>query len=427
MEKYYNPYFTIISKAIEDGNLYGLLEMPPMPYVRYVAINLSNFGAGFWKFVEAEERIRDLVGDILDKVNNLIQRHFPLTKLTVEVEKGHLEYHQPLTFLEWQDFTHLPKWKVPENDEEDISQINEIYYSLLDTLRTTQPFREVDFRKMLPPFGSNALMAGDYHYLTFDKKYFRFAGECSYILVADLVNQNFTLAANYENVNGNIRKKSYSLMTGDKVIEFDTKNLKVTLDGRKMELPLEVGTTFIRRQSSALEIFDKRGFKMQCSMNGDTCTVSVSGWYFGKLGGLLGTYDNEPNNDFKTPDGQIVDVATFAHSWRVGSKSGQCRMRNFAREFPHYEDADGICHEHLTSLNSQLRVCFNEVATAPFVEMCKYDTTMNLNSVFRREAACTALSAYVTQCQHNGVDLWLPPTCGKYAPHCLIGILPFAI
>ena len=47
-------------------------------------------------------------------------------------------------------------------------------------------------------------------------------------------------------------------------------------------------------------------------------SVTISGWYFGKTGGLLGIYDNEPSNDWMTPQRDVVDdIKTFATSWQV--------------------------------------------------------------------------------------------------------------
>ena len=47
-------------------------------------------------------------------------------------------------------------------------------------------------------------------------------------------------------------------------------------------------------------------------------SVTISGWYFGKTGGLLGIYDNEPSNDWMTPERDVVDdIKTFATSWQV--------------------------------------------------------------------------------------------------------------
>ncbi|CAG7820252.1 unnamed protein product [Allacma fusca] len=412
LEVYYKPYVEVLNSFIEQKNLLAILETPPFPYLRHVALKVKIVCDRVWSFIEAEQKIKELVTKAIQALDQLVRRNIPSSTLVWEVDKGQIEYHQPLVIIEWEDFNSLPAWKDSEQNAKEISQMNDFYYEIMDTFRNVKPAMDLDIRTILPPFGAHAVMAGDYHYFTFDKKYFRFSGECSYVLVADLLHKNFSLLVNYENRDGDIRKKSYSLVSGDRSIEIDTSNMKVSLDGRKSELPLEVGPTFIRRMPNGLEIFDTRGFQMTCSQTPAVCTITVSGWYFGKVGGLLGTYDNEEMNDLKTPDGQVVaDVSNFAHSWRVGKNSGECRMKNLARDSPVAADVDGICSEHFDDMNSLLRPCFGKVDTAVFKDMCLYDTSRNLNKASRQESACTAISAYVAECQKNGVDVWLPPTC----------------
>jgi hypothetical protein len=268
----------------------------------------------------------------------------------------------------------------------------------------------MNIRNLLPPFGSYGLMAGDYHYITFDKRYFRFAGECSYLLVADLSQSNdaFSLIVNYENSHGIVRKKSYSVTVNDSVVDIDVSVFKVTVNGRKVELPLNIGSLFIRRHQSGLELYDQRGFTMTCSLSSSVCTVGVSGWHFGKLAGLLGTYDNEPINDLQSPDRQLVsDVSAFAYLWRVGRNSGSCRMKNFVKNETELVDINNICHNMLLNRSSPLRPCFNTVETDTFMEMCIYDVSRNVNSAHRDQAACPAMNAYVTECQKNNIDVWV--------------------
>lgn len=52
--------------------------------------------------------------------------------------------------------------------------------------------------------------------------------------------------------------------------------------------------------------------------------------YYGKTGGLLGTYDNEPGTDFTTSTNERTsNINTFTNSWAVGRR---CRTSNMARE-----------------------------------------------------------------------------------------------
>lgn len=46
-----------------------------------------------------------------------------------------------------------------------------------------------------------------------------------------------------------------------------------------------------------------------------------AGWYYGKTAGLLGTYDNEPSNDFTTIDRSVAErPEQLADGWTVGTK-----------------------------------------------------------------------------------------------------------
>lgn len=370
----------------------------------------------FWEVLEIEQRLKSIVRAGLSSLDRVLHRYLPTAYWSYDLDQGFVQYNQSLSAIQWVDFTTQPRWRTAAEEVHDVSQLTNFYYQALDTIESLKPVFNLNIRTILPPFGSYALMAGDYHYFTYDKKYFRFAGECSYLLVGDLSTaaDAFSLLVNYENRNGVIRKGSYSITANSSLVDIDVTDFKVSINGRKIELPLQLGTLFIRRHQTGLEVYDSRGFTMTCSLSYSVCTVGVSGWHFGKVAGILGTYDNEPSNDFQSPDGsQIRDVSAFAYSWRVGGNSGSCRMKNYAKDETELVDSDGICGDLLQKRSSPLRPCFNTVDTQVFLEMCVYDVSKNVNSAHRAEAACFAMNAYVTECQKNKVDVWMPPNCGK--------------
>lgn len=413
--EYFRPIIDSIQKGLEDQYFKDLLETPPIPYIRFVAKQMNAGFIKFWEVIEVEQRVKSVVKASLKHIDGMIQRYVPASSLVYSLEEGSIDFDQSLSTLQWDDLTQLPRWKTSEEGAEDVNQLTNFYYQVLDKIESLKPILDMNIRSILPPFGSYALMAGDYHYFTFDKKYFRFAGECSYLLVADLshTKDTFSLIVNYDNRDGTTRKKSYTISSDGKLIDVDIANFKVTVNGRKVELPLKVGSTYIRRHQTGLELYDVRGFQMSCSLSPSVCTLWASGWHFGKLAGLLGTYDNEQINDLRNPEGQIIpDVSTFAYSWRVGKNSGNCRMKNYARDDAESVDVDSICHNLLNNRSSPLRPCFNTVDTEIYFEMCKYDVFRNVNSANRAEAACHSMSAYVAECQKNNVDVWIPPTCG---------------
>ena len=53
-------------------------------------------------------------------------------------------------------------------------------------------------------------------------------------------------------------------------------------------------------------------------MTHDVCKVHVPGWQFGRTGGLLGTFNNEPSDDMSAPNGQrMPSLSTFTASWAL--------------------------------------------------------------------------------------------------------------
>ena len=91
-------------------------------------------------------------------------------------------------------------------------------------------------------------------------------------------------------------RSSISDISDNKVIKIEDKIdpnekdvIKVTVDRRSEELPLTFNNTFIKREGTYITIEHKEGLRVSCNVAHRICSVTVSGWYFGKTGGLLGT------------------------------------------------------------------------------------------------------------------------------------------
>jgi len=52
----------------------------------------------------------------------------------------------------------------------------------------------------LPPFSAYGMVIGKHNYITFDKKFYNFkaAGECSYLLAHDFLNNKFSAFVTYK-------------------------------------------------------------------------------------------------------------------------------------------------------------------------------------------------------------------------------------
>ena len=91
-------------------------------------------------------------------------------------------------------------------------------------------------------------------------------------------------------------------------------------------------------------------------------SVALSGWYHGRTAGLLGTYDNEPFNDFTSSNRQLTeDVEAFTNSWEVSRR--YCRSRNLADSAqldPGTEEVQA-CQKFLAQSSSYFAPCFGQV------------------------------------------------------------------
>ena len=334
--------------------------------------------------------------------------------IVVDWESGRLEYSQRLPFT-WEDFGQLPRLRelpllrqmatAKRNliREMDYSQL---YFSAMNVLAIYRPLK---IQSVLPPFGSRAFVAGTQHYMTFDRRFYEFAGECSYLLASDFFRNDFSAVVNYEGAGGKVVRKSLTILSDGRQVEIDS-SFRVTVNGRKIEMPLIYETTSIQRDGQRLIVTNsKSGFRVDCNLYRDICSVHVSGWSFGKTGGLFGVYNNEPADDFLTPFRQQRsddEVDSFASSWKVGTS--RCRVRNFAVTRP---APSRLCDQLFSDDKSVLRPCFQMVDPAPFARMCLNDLAVLENSPKKDLGVCTAASAYVNECRFAGLDLFVPPQC----------------
>lgn len=107
-------------------------------------------------------------------------------------------------------------------------------------------------------FSGHAMIAGNQHYITFDKMSYDFAGKCSYLLARDFVDGNFSVIVNYGDDH---LRKSLTVLTEGKKVDIGN-DYKVTVDDMKAESPLKIGQTVIIRQGANIRIEnDKQGEK----------------------------------------------------------------------------------------------------------------------------------------------------------------------
>ncbi|XP_071443259.1 uncharacterized protein [Hetaerina americana] len=310
----------------------------------------------------------------------------------------------------------------------------------------------------LPPFPASALVAGDSHLVTFDGRDYSFSAmNCSYLLAGDLESGTFSLLANYDSkghrrsVSVLVPAETHGKGRGGKVEESRidvAADGRVSVNGRRVELPIEIGSATVGKEGErvvleigrpargalsgvapALDALHSSSASMvlDCNPFHNVCTVRISGWFFSRTAGLLGTYNNEPSDDFETPDGRMVfakgQEKEFAESWRVGNCSGEGGSVGGARAqmsttqpspspLPAATEPCDALFDRETDILSPLQPCFSRVDPAPYGRLCEVDVAAASNSPSGWEtAACASAAAYVAQCRNAGMDLWVPQSC----------------
>jgi len=284
------------------------------------------------------------------------------------------------------------------------------YTSLTDRLNA---LKSQLWTEWAPPFRAQAMLIGGQHFVTFDRKFYDFAGpECSYLLARDLKDGNFTVSAKYKGVDESGRvRKSLVVSLNQNHIEIDTELQQVKLDGSIMELPLFLGPASVMRKGENIIVDDKRGIIVDCQLQHDICTVAVSGWYFGKTAGLMGTYDYEPSNDMRLPRGDLArNAMDLAASWQL---EDSCRKQNLARDQEMMKGTQGydICYKHFVSETSPLRAGFAVSDPQEFFKMCLRHMTATIRFQAPEKSVCTVAAAYINLLKHNKLRVNMPSGC----------------
>ena len=171
-----------------------------------------------------------------------------------------------------------------------------------------------------------------------------------------------------------------------------------------LQLPIELdnGTAFVYQEESIVIVERKdKQFKLQCNLKYDFCTIELSGWYYGKTAGLLGTMNNEQVDDLTTSDKNIeMDVGKFAHSWALNPET--C-TNDENRAIIRDDGPANFCQDLFVNRSSDFGSCFNVVNPDHFGDIC-------LNSSNELEA-CTIAIMYLETCMFYDTYLRIPDKC----------------
>lgn len=359
-----------------------------------------------YKYWEIEETVRNFD----DKVKNYItstanhyrEQIFSMNQMeliTFDLRRGEIEFKVPVVVPKFimenkekaEQFWKMMKVTVNKFNDWHIEYnftIADFYYSMKPSL---------DHADWIPPFKAQASIFRDQHITTFDGTHLDFKGACSYVLTRDFADKSFLVIANFGRINNDQKIESILFYDRSEKLEI-FHDYEIRHNDNKVDLPIILKDVSINRIGHILEIRRNSVYTITFIPSQGTVIVDISGWYFGKVAGLLGTYNNEQFDEMLTPEQRLArNVDDFAFSWAMP----RCRSsQNYAQpERKFYR-----CTDWFLSSDSPFRSCFRQVEPDSFYHACNTAHTPELD-------ICTVARFYVDRCAEKGVPLNIPDQC----------------
>ena len=274
--------------------------------------------------------------------------------------------------------------------------------------------------------GATCQAFGDPHYYTFDSNYFNFQGTCEYVLTQSCNTEEFAVIVT------NSAHNQYVSCTDTVRVVVPNENLNILL-GRGGGGTVTIndilqpnnGDEIILR-SGEVEVVRVGGHPhvilsaigVRVSWDGlYHAEVTVSTSWSGRLCGLCGNYNSNPNDDFQTPNGHLTSSANdFGLSWVLNNGTHD-NCGGLLAPNPCPADVMTEAQARCSMLNGgYFNSCNDLVNPASFINSCIFDYChCNIND--REDCYCNSLSAYVGACAHLGINLldWRSNFCCKFS------------
>ncbi|KAF5889113.1 alpha-tectorin-like isoform X11, partial [Clarias magur] len=261
------------------------------------------------------------------------------------------------------------------------------------------------------------IIAGDPHIYTFDNQIFHFQGTCTYILSEACSND-----VPYYRVEGKNEHRGNTHVAWTRLVKVFVYDQKVELvkdhayeakvNGIFTATPFSLHNGSIQVYRSGFSVVISTAFGLVVSYDAYSyVTINVPYDYQNTTCGLCGNFNHHPEDDFRTPLGEILSSDSgFGDSWKAygdtdpacedpscsGFQCANCTIEQSAL----FRNSDncGI----LVDPSGPFANCNSVLSPQTFIDSCVYDLCVgNGNQTF----LCHAISVYATQCQHQGVQL----------------------
>ncbi|KAL2717243.1 hypothetical protein V1478_012943 [Vespula squamosa] len=410
-------------KDVIDEIIVELKELKKLPTVHYTLEKMQqvydkvNY---FYNYLEIRVKIEYLIrfahAKLIDISQTALQAESRYreakTKFLFDPNQGLMCLEQKLpmswhAFNQTPEFQEIPEYRAITDMGSYFVTSNTTFWSLYYQYK---PFTEPS--NWLPPFKAQAMIIGSQHFKTFDGQHFDLIGSCTYLLARDFFRNTFAILIRYNQESDKLTHDIIVLIDKNE-IEIDIFNDMVRLNSNtssesksNLHLPIELenGTTYVYQQDNIVTIERKRDqLRLECNLKFDLCTVELSGWYYGKTAGLLGTMNNEKIDDSITSSGIMTkDIDRFAQSWSIESS---CKKKVYSPNNTEgtNDHISSFCRELFVNQTSEFSSCFAVFDPKEYAKMCLRSTT--------ESEACTIAIAYMQVCVFHNTYLRIPDRC----------------
>ncbi|XP_030069375.1 IgGFc-binding protein isoform X2 [Microcaecilia unicolor] len=258
--------------------------------------------------------------------------------------------------------------------------------------------------------------SGDPHYKTFDGRTFDFQGTCKYTIAKTLTYSSelpfFNIKAKNENRGSTL--VSYTIALHIQVYEQNitlraAEYGQVMVNGIRSFLPISLINGKLQIYQSAYSAIITTDFLRVSYDWNHYSLVELSSRYSNLIGGLCGDFNGNPNDDFKTPSGDLApDLIEFVESWAINDEDSSC-----------WHDCNGVCppcppelirkygsEDFCGLITKEIEGPFSECRKKinPSVyfdncvhDVCKYDGA--------KQILCQSLSTYAAACQRERINI----------------------
>ncbi|XP_067345254.1 alpha-tectorin-like isoform X2 [Channa argus] len=267
-------------------------------------------------------------------------------------------------------------------------------------------------------------ISGDPHYRTFDNRAFDFQGTCTYVLSEQCDGELPYYRVESKNEHRGSTRVSWTRLVKVYVYNETIELVKghrgrVKVNGKFAGTPLYMypGNGSLQVYESGFSIIVSSDFGLEVSYDTDHYVkISLPYTYQNATCGLCGDFNNDPRDDFRTRQGEVVTSdMVFGNSWQAsGDDEPGCEAQCGGLDCT-------ACTEDKTALYSNndhcgillnssgpFASCHQRLPPQTFAENCVYDLCVGGGY---QPILCQALNVYASQCQQNGIQLssWRRP------------------